>query len=305
MTKPGRRQFLQTIAGLSALTVTPWAIAQSRQKLVKRIPGTNEDIPVVGMGSWGTFDVGSNARLREQRVAILQNFFKQGGGLIDSSPMYGSSEANIGYCLEETGSDTMFSATKVWVLGQERGIDQMNESASLWGVKRFDLMQIHNFLDWKTHLRTLRRWKEEGRVRYIGITTSHGRRTHDMAQVIANEPDLDFVQFTYNIADRDAERRLLPLAAEHGKAVIINRPFRRKQLINAVARSPLPDWAADIECDSWPQFLLKFIVSHPAITCAIPATSRVDHMIENMSACHGSLPDAAMRQEMIRYFETV
>jgi len=301
----GRREFLQLVAGLSAMAVVPWTVGQTRQRLARRIPGTTEDIPVIGMGSWGTFDIGSNSDLRLERVSVLLNFFKHGGTFIDSSPMYGSSEENIGHCLNQIGADAAFSATKVWVLGQERGIQQMKQSASLWGVPRFDLMQIHNFLDWKTHLRTLQRWKEEGRVRYIGITTSHGRRADDMARVIVDEPDLDFIQITYNIADRDPERRLLPLAAEHGKAVIINRPFRRKQLINSVARSPLPAWAAEIGCENWPQFLLKFIVSHPAVTCAIPATSRVDHMIENMGACYGPLPDPAMRQKMIHHFEKI
>lgn len=272
---------------------------------MRTIPGTTERIPVIGMGSWGTFDIGNNDKLRRDRTTVLQHFFDQGGALVDSSPMYGSSETNIGRCLQTTGSKKLFSATKVWVLGQERGVAQMQESAKLWGVPRFDLMQIHNFVDWQTHLQTLRRWKDEGQVRYIGITTSHGRRAADMEKVIASVDALDFVQITYNLADRDAERRLLPQALDQGKAVIINRPFQRKQLINRVSRAPLPALAAEIDCVSWPQLLLKFIVSHPAVSCAIPATSRVDHMIENMAAGYGPLPDESMRQELIEYFEKI
>ncbi|MDH3588968.1 MAG: aldo/keto reductase [Gammaproteobacteria bacterium] len=303
--KSSRRKFLQASAATALAAAAPWAFAQARDPIVRRIPGSSEEIPVIGMGSWGTFDIGNKQRLRRDRVQVLRNFFNNGGTFIDSSPMYGSSEENIGYCLQEIGTDAVFSATKVWILGQQNGVEQMQHSAGLWGVPRFDLMQIHNFLDWKNHLRTLRQWKDEGRVRYIGITTSHGRRAKDMAQVIASEPDIDFIQITYNIADRDAEKRLLPLAADHGKAVIINRPFRRKQLINDVSRASLPQWAGEIECDNWPQFLLKFIVSHPAVTCAIPATSRADHMIENMGACYGPLPDATMRTKMVSYFESV
>lgn len=309
--QPGRRRFLATCGAISAIaSVGPALAAVSPATtrgphLVKRIPGTREDIPVIGMGSWGTFDIGNNEQLQADRTKVLQKFFEKGGGLIDSSPMYGSSEANIGRSLAHTGTEGLFSATKVWIRGQEEGVAQMKASEQLWGLPRFDLMQIHNFLDWEKHLETLRAWKEAGQVRYIGITTSHGRRADDMAQVIANEPDIDFVQFTYNIADREAEQRLLPLAAEHGKAVIINRAFRRKQLINTVSGTPLPEWAADIDCDNWPQFLLKFVVSHPAVTCVIPATSRVDHMTENMGACYGHLPDSKQRQKMIDYFETI
>lgn len=302
-----RRKFLHGCLGGTIAAACPWpGLAATSSPLLQRaIPQTGERLPVVGMGSWGTFDIGRNERLREMRTGVLQAFFRHGGTLIDSSPMYGSSEENIGYCLQKVDAGTAFSATKVWIYGREQGIEQMQDSQRLWGVPRFDLMQIHNFLDWKTHLRTLRQWQDEGRIRYIGITTSHGRRRGDLLKVIANEPSIDFVQFTYNIADRDAEQRLLPLARDNGKAVIINRPFRRKQLINAVARAALPDWAGEIGCDNWPQFLLKYIVSHPAVTCVIPATSRVDHMIENMGACYGPLPDDAMRREMVRYFETI
>jgi diketogulonate reductase-like aldo/keto reductase len=176
----------------------------------------------------------------------------------------------------------------------------MQDSRRLWGVSRFDLMQVHNLVNWPDHLRTIRRDRDAGLVRYIGITTSHGRRHEELLDIMRSEP-IDFVQFTYNIVDREAEERLLPLAADRGIAVIINRPFQRKRLIRRFERHPLPEWASDIECRSWAQFLLKFVISHPAVTCAIPATSRVDHMQENMAVLQGPLPDAAMRQRMIAY----
>ena len=198
----------------------------------------------------------------------------------------------------------MFSASKVWTLLRALGVRQMNASRELWGVDRFDLMQIHNMLDWSTHIETLKEWKAQGRIRMIGMTTSHGERHEALAQTMAEQP-LDVVQFTYNILDRAAERRLLPLAAERRLAVIINRPFRQGALIDAVKRHKLPDWASEIDCANWAQFLLKFVVSHPAVTCVIPATTRVDHMRENMGALRGRLPDQAMRQRMIRTVEAL
>lgn len=180
----------------------------------------------------------------------------------------------------------------------------MEEARQLWGIERFDLMQIHNLLGWEGHLETLLANKADGRIRYIGVTTSHGRRHGDFEQVMAEQP-VDFVQFTYNILDRRAERRLLPLATERGLAVIANRPFRRGELFEHFARHPLPAWAEEIDCANWAQFFLKFIVSHPAVTCAIPATSRIDHMQENMGALYGRLPDQKMRERMIRYVESL
>ena len=282
------------------------ASAQARPMITKPIPATGERLPVIGMGSWLTFDVGDDTALRDARVEVLRTFFAAGGGMIDSSPMYGSSEAVIGYCLERLGeSPTLFSATKVWTVLQSFGVQQMQASERLWAPEGgFHLMQVHNLLDWEAHLETLADWKAEGRVRYVGVTTSHGRRHPDMVRVLANEP-LDFVQFTYNILDREAERVLLPLAAERGLAVIVNRPFRRGRLFDLFQRHPLPDWAAEIDCANWAQFLLKFAVSHPAVTCAIPATSRVDHMEENMGAAYGRLPDAEMRRRMVRYVEAL
>ncbi|HEX6141978.1 MAG TPA: aldo/keto reductase [Geminicoccaceae bacterium] len=273
--------------------------------LTKVFPATGERVPAIGMGSWITFNVGDDQELRDQRVEVLRAFFEKGGGVIDSSPMYGTSEEVIGYCLahlENTGA--LFSATKVWTPLKWLGPGQMAESRELWGLERFDLMQIHNMLNWESHLETLLEDKAEGRIRYIGMTTSHGRRHEAFEKTMAEQP-LDAVQFTYNILDREAERRVLPLAAERGLAVMINRPFRRKQLFRLFERHPLPEWAGEFDCANWAEFLLKFIVSHPAVTCAIPATSRVDHMQENMGALHGRLPDPAMRTRMIRYVESL
>lgn len=302
-----RRRFLRQLSGLSAaLLLKPGAaIATERTAITKNIPTTGERLPVIGMGSWITFDVGNNSYERAARAKVLQAFFDNGGALIDSSPMYGSSEEIIGEGLKSIkNKDKLFAATKVWIFGKKSGIQQMDASQRLWGVKRFDLMQIHNMLDWETHWETLKVWKKEGRVRYVGITTSHGRRHEDLAKAMDETP-FDFVQFTYNLEDREVEQRLLPLAQERGMAVIINRPFQRGDLFNRVRGKPLPPWAGEFDCRNWAQYFLKFIVSHPAVTCAIPATSKVDHMLENMGAGFGRLPDAATRKRMIEYFESL
>ncbi|HUF77297.1 MAG TPA: aldo/keto reductase, partial [Thermoanaerobaculia bacterium] len=226
-----------------------------------------------------------------------------GGALVDSSPMYGRSEEVIGQCLRRLPNRRgLFSATKVWTPLGWHGRRQIAASEELWSVEPFDLLQVHNLLSWEAHLETLRELKAAGGVRYLGVTTSHGRRHQEMERVIDAQP-LDFVQLTYNLLDREAEARLLPLAAERGLAVIVNRPFRRGALIDAFGRRPLPPWAGEIDCRSWPQLLLKFVVSHPTVTCAIPATSRPEHMAENMAAARGRLPDAALRQRLIRYVE--
>lgn len=297
-----RRRFLQWLAVIGAgLTVAPGSVASPRHEaILKSIPSTGEHLPVIGMGSWQTFDVFDDRFAHASRLKVLQAFFENGGGMIDSSPMYGSSEKMIGYCLERIeNSSTLFAATKVWTMGKQFGIRQMEKSRGFWGIERFDLMQIHNLLDWETHLETLKQWKIEGRIRYLGITTSHGRRHEEMEQIMKDE-DLDFVQLTYNLTHREVEQRLLPLAAERGIAVIANRPFDGGYLFRQVGRRPLPEWAAQFDCENWAQLFLKFVVSHPAVTCAIPATSKVEHMVENMGAGFGRLPDAELRNRMIR-----
>lgn len=305
-----RRLFLKTASGVCLLPFASFipftsSFAAGRQSSAihkKTIPSTGEQIPVIGMGSWGTFDVGLDKSDRARCVKILNTFFNMGGGMIDSSPMYGSSQGVIGYCLNELDyPQGLFSATKVWIVGKTLGEVQMQKSQTLWGVERFDLMQIHNLLDWRTHLETLKEWKARSRIRYIGITTSHGRRHEELERALTEE-DYDFVQLTYNVVDREAEQRLLPLAAERGIAVIANRPFQRGGLFDLVKNKPLPDWAGECDCANWAQFFLKFIVSHPAVTCAIPATSQVVHMQENMGALYGRLPDAALRKRMVGVF---
>jgi diketogulonate reductase-like aldo/keto reductase len=300
-----RREFLALTSGIAAGALVPRAVAASPRGadvLTKPIPSSSEPLPVIGMGTWITFNVADDPRALDVRTEILRRFFAAGGGMIDSSPMYGSAEAVLGKVLGRLDYPSgLFSATKVWTGSADDGPAEIAASQRLWGVKRMDLFQVHNLLAWDGHLETLARMKADGRLRYVGVTTSHGRRHRDLERIMDEQP-LDFVQLTYNIADRDAEARLLPLARERGIAVIANRPFRRGELVQRAQRHPLPGWAAEIGCDNWPQVLLKFIVSHPAVTCAIPATSQVAHMQQNMGAARGPLPDAALRQRMAAEF---
>ena len=301
MTNLNRRVFF---AGAGALALG--GAANASGKTHKIIPSTKETVPAIGMGSWLTFDVGQNQRARAQRTEVLRTFFDMGGALIDSSPMYGTSQAVIGHALDaiKPARDAVFAADKVWISGGENGPPQIRTTAERWGVERFDLLQVHNLRSWQAHLETLQAMKAEGRLRLVGVTSYAGLRYREIAAIMENQP-LDFIQVTYNLADREAEQRLLPLARERGIAVIANRPFREGALINHVRRFPLPAMAADIDAENWAQFLLKFIISHDAITAAIPATRRVDHMRENMGALSGPLPDPAFRQGMITAFENL
>lgn len=254
------------------------------------------------MGTWLTFDVKPGEPARRDLLPVLQAFFDGGGTVIDSSPMYGDAEDVVGELLPLVrGRERVFAATKVWTLGEEAGIGQMEQSRQLWRLPRVDLMQVHNLLDWNQHLKTLRRMKDAGKVRYIGVTTSHGRRHDELERIMRREP-IDFVQFTYNMVDRRAEARLLPLARDLGKAVIINRPFDGGAMFAQVRGRALPAWARELGCATWSQLFLKWIVAHPAVTCAIPATSRVGHMKENMGALLGALPDVQQRQRMVETF---
>lgn len=301
----GRRGFLKGCCGLAlALGGWPrWLAAGARQPLTKPIPASGEQLAVIGMGTSRTFDVGDDPQARAALLPVLRAFFDNGGALIDSSPMYGSSEQVTGDLLRQIANkDALFAATKVWTWGRQNGIEQMQRSMQRMGVEVFDLLQIHNLRDWQVHLETLQEWKRQGRVRYIGITTSHGRFHQELESILDIEP-FDFVQFSYSIGERTVEQRLLPLAAERGIATLINRPFARGELFARVKGKPLPDWAAEFDCASWAQFFLKFVVSHPAVTCAIPATSKLDHMVDNMGAGFGPMPDAALRSRMIDHFE--
>ena len=268
--------------------------------MTRRIPSSGEALPVIGLGSWITFNVGNDPAAREACVEVVRAFFAAGGRLIDSSPMYGSSQPTIGHALAQLGRPAqLFSAEKVWVGDGARGAPQIEASRAYWGVPRFDLMQVHNLLAWQQHLPQLFEMKAAGRLRYVGITTSEGRRHAEIEQVMRMQP-IDFVQISYNLLDREVEQRLLPLAQEHGIAVIVNRPFREGALLRQLSRHRLPGWAADIDCQAWAQVALKFVISHPAVTCAIPATSQVAHLRQNMAAMQGRMPDATLRQRMAR-----
>ena len=292
------------LVGAGAVLAVPALGTSAAEALSKPIPATGESVPAVGIGSWITFNVGDDPLLRSECRAVMAAFFEAGGGIVDSSPMYGSSQEVIGDALERLGRPPgLFSADKVWTRAA-RGPAQIAETRRRWGVPRFDLLQVHNLIDWEANLDTLAAMKEAGTLRYIGVTTSHGRRHRELAEIMSRRPP-DFVQLTYNVVDREAERRLLPLALERGIAVICNRPFQRGRLPDRLRARPLPGWASEIGVSTWPQYLLKFIVSHPAVTAAIPATRRVDHVRENKSAAFGPMPDAAMRRRMAAHIQSV
>lgn len=295
---PSRRRLLRATLLLAGGALPGRAAADPS---TRPIPSTGELLPAIGLGSWITFNVGKDSVARAGCADVMRAFFAAGGRLIDSSPMYGSAQDVIGDGLRRLGHPAgLFAADKVWTGSGERGPAQMEASRRLWGVSRFDLLQVHNLLAWESHLPALLAMKAAGRVRYVGVTTSEGRRHPELLKIMANAP-IDFVQVTYNIADREVEQRILPLAAERRIAVIANRPFRQGALIEALQRRPLPSWAAEIDCAGWPPFLLKFIVSHPAVTCAIPATSSLAHVRENMLGARGRMPDAAMRRRMAEH----
>ena len=273
--------------------------APAARPLTRAIPSSGQELPLVGLGSWITFNVGNDPPARAQCAEVMRNFFVAGGRLIDSSPMYGSSQGVIGEALQKLGTQgRVFAADKVWT--SSGGAAQIEASRRLWRLPRFDLLQVHNLLAWREQLPLLLAMKADGRLSYVGITTSDGRRHGEMEEIMRAHR-IDFIQLSYNLLDRQAEQRLLPLARERGIAVLANRPFREGALLRQLQRHPLPPWAREIGCASWAQVALKFIVSHPAITCAIPATSNVAHVLENMAAASQPLPDEAMRQRMAAY----
>jgi diketogulonate reductase-like aldo/keto reductase len=264
----------------------------------RTIPSSGEAIPAIGLGTWRTFDVGAGKDERAPLQDVLQQFVELGGKVIDSSPMYGAAEAVAGDLAAGLGlTGRLFWATKVWTSGPAAGVRQMEASLAHFRVKRLDLMQIHNLLDWRTHLRTLREWKQAGRVRYIGVTHYTAGAYDELERVLRAET-LDFVQVNYSLGEREADRRILPLARERGMAVLVNRPFAEGGLFQRVRSTPLPPWAAELGCESWAQLFLKWILAHPAVTCVIPATSRVAHLVDNMKAGTGPLPDAGSRDRM-------
>ncbi len=294
---------LLIVGGASGLLPVDAANAQTPRLLTRRIPSSREDLPLVGLGTWITFNVGDDPVARAASVEVMRAFFAAGGRLIDSSPMYGSSQSVVGDGVARIKPPGLFSADKVWTDGS-KGRSQIAETRRRWRVRNLDLVQVHNLVDWKEHLPLLLEMKAAKQIRYVGITTSEGRRHREIEQIMRTQP-LDFVQVTYNVVDREIESRILPLARDRGIAVIANRPFQEGALIRHVQRHRLPPWAREVDCANWPQFLLKFIVSHPVVTCAIPATSSAVHVRENMGASYGRLPDEPTRRRMIAYVESL
>ena len=299
-----RARFLRLSAAVAAqMAMAPLhaqtAAAAAPTRMQQRaIPSSGEQLGVIGCGTWQTFDVGSAAEDRKRLADVLRVLFEAGGSVVDSSPMYGRSEAVTGDLLTQLNMhDRAFVATKVWTRGAAEGVRQMEESMRLLQHKRIELMQIHNLVDWRTHLKTLRAWKEAGRIKYLGITHYTESAFGELESIMKAEKP-DFVQLNYSLDDRAAEARLLPLAAERGIAVLVNQPFGGGGLLRGLADKPLPAWAADIGCASWAQVLLKYVVSHPAVTCVIPGTGKPEHMRDNVAAGMGAMPDAAMRRRI-------
>ena len=272
----------------------------------RTISSTGEELPVIGLGTWQTFDVGGGAAARAPLRTVLQDFAAAGAKVVDSSPMYGRSEQVVGDLVRDLDlRSRLFIATKVWIRGRQAGIDQMEQSMRLLRVDRLDLMQVHNLLDARVHLDTLRGWKADGRVRYIGVTHYTSQGAAEIADLLANERDVDFVQINYSVTEREAERRLFPLTRDRGIAVLVNRPLGgdSKRLLERLRDRPLPEWAKEIDCTSWPQIMLKFVVSHPAVTCAIPATRNPHHLRDNLQAGTGRLPDGKIRERIAAAIE--
>jgi len=299
----GRREAIRLIGAIGAAPLL-WPLTATAEEGsgMRKIPSSGEAIPAVGLGSWMTFNVGSDQRLRNECTSVIRAFLEAGGRLIDSSPMYGSSQEVIGYALNRLGHPKqVFAADKVWISSGDEGPNQIEESRRHWGIERFDLLQVHNLLSWQDHLPTLFRMRAAGKVRYVGVTTSHGRRHTELEEVMQKMP-LDFVQLTYNPVDRAVESRLLPLAKDRGMAVIVNRPFQQGELIRRTSHLPLPEWATELGARSWAQVILKFIISHPSVTCPIPATTNPSHAKENVEAAGGLMPDSATRRRIADHF---
>jgi diketogulonate reductase-like aldo/keto reductase len=301
-----RAQFLRGL-GATALAAASRAApaasdgdAMSKSAMITRpIPKSGEAMPVIGLGTWQTFDVGGGARAQQPLRQVVQLLIDSGGRMIDSSPMYGRAEGVTGELVAELGARSkVFLATKVWTSGKQRGREQMKRSAALLRSDTVDLMQIHNLVDWKTQLETMRQMKSQGRIRYLGITHYSESALPELARIIESERDIDFVQLPYSIESRAAETRLLPLAQARGVAVIVNRPFEEGGLFRRAKGRALPEWSAEIGCKSWAQFFLKYIIGHDAVTCVIPATSDPAHMADDLAAGLAPLPDERQRRRM-------
>lgn len=304
--KSHRRELLKHLTALGAASAIglPGAKIHAEEKmLLRKIPKSGEALPAIGLGSWQSFDISNDAVELAKAKEVLKRFAELGGRVIDSSPMYGASETVLGdLCAQLNIRQQLFVATKVWIAGRDAGIRQMQESMKKLRVEKLDLMQVHNLLDTDTHLATLREWKKDARVRYLGIT-HYNQGGHAALEKIIRTGAVDFVQVNYSIAEREADARLLQSAADHQTAVIINRPFAQSSLFNKVRGKDLPDWAAEFDCRSWAQFFLKYILGHEAVTCVIPATRNVKHLEDNMGALHGRQPDQKMRARIVDYMQ--
>ena len=297
-----RREAAKVIGGTAASLVFPVsakAKGDPSTMLMRIIPSSGERLPVIGLGTWQAFEVDLTADTRRQLENVLSRFVKLGGRVIDSSPMYGRAEQVIGELTSSLGiREKLFLATKVWTRGKQSGIESMERSLALFRTNRIDLMQVHNLVDVNTQLATLREWKQQGRIRYTGITHYESGALNDIEKLIRSER-FDFLQINYSLMEPDAEERVLPLAQERGVAVIANRPFGAGNLFDKVRSKPLPEWASEFDCRSWAQFFLKWIVANPAITCAIPATDKPRHLEDNIQGGIGRLPDPKMRRRMV------
>jgi diketogulonate reductase-like aldo/keto reductase len=300
MTRRDALRVLGVAAAMASAGPGSKAARREGEMTTRPIPSTGEDLPVIGLGTWQTFDVGGSESKQAPLEEVLRQFVAMGGRVIDSSPMYGSSEEVVGDLAARTGLDgKLFLATKVWTTGRARGIQQMEASMRKLRRSTLDLIQVHNLVDVETHLGTLREWKKAGRVRYIGVTHYTSSAYAEVESVIRREP-VDFLQINYSALERQAEARILPLAREKGIAVIANRPFAEGSLLRRLSSQALPSWAGELDCTSWAQLLLKFVISHPAITCAIPATAKVEHLRDNMRAGSGRMPDSALRAKIAK-----
>lgn len=294
-----RRAFIAVSLTTAVASSTPlFSVEPDRSLIERRIPSTGQMIPVIGLGTSGSFEVGIGAPERDPLAGVLAGFFAAGGSMIDTSPMYSSAEAVLGDLLTSEMQSKAFIATKVWTRGEREGVIQMTRSMELLRRKKIELMQIHNLLDVETHLKTLRRWKEEGRIRYVGITHYTVDAYPKLMEIIEREP-IDFVQFNYSATTTAAEERLLPMCADKGVAVIVNRAFDDGKIFARLKDRPLPAWAADIDCRSWAQLLLKFVISHPAVTCVIPATGKIRNLEDNLAGARGRLPDSQQRRRIV------
>jgi len=306
--KLSRREWMQLSVALGAGAILPNTLSASLMNkpadiLQRAIPGAKELLPIIGMGTWQTFDIGEGKEQRTQMRDILRAFYNRGGRVLDSSPMYGRSEDVLGDLTADLKLlGQFFMATKVWTSGANQGIQQMKSSMSKMRTQPMDLMQVHNLVDVKTHLRTLREWKAAGKIRYIGLTHYVVSAHDDLERLIRSE-EIDFIQVNFSIQTRNAEKRLLDVAQDHEVGVLINRPYEGGNLFRRMKGKALPEWAAEWDISSWGQFFLKYIVSHPAVTCAIPATSKLHHLEDNMGAAFGRLPDENTRKKMVQYFE--